>query len=99
MAVDQLVKFVEEGSIKNSVNYPKLCAGKKNGAFRIQILRKADNTFLAHLTKALAGKANIKNIVDKANADYAATVVDLDGELADLSLVSGLAGVIRCRIV
>lgn len=99
MAVDELVKFVEEGQIKNSVNFPPLIGGKLNGNHRILILRHADDGFLAKLTAALAGKAEVKSIVDKTNQLYASTLVDLKDVFTDLKLINQFDSVIKTRIV
>jgi D-3-phosphoglycerate dehydrogenase len=99
MAVDQLVKFVEEGSIKNSVNYPNLCASKRNGNYRILILRQADDGFLGKLTSAVSGKGVIKNIVDKSNNKFAATLVDFEGPFTETRIITDLPGVIRIRVI
>lgn len=99
MAVDQLVNFVEEGSIKNAVNYPSICAGKLSGVSRVLILRRADDGFLAKLDKTLSGKAEVKNIADKTDLQYAATVVDFALKFSNTDLIDQLDGVIRTRIV
>ncbi len=102
MAVKQLKDFMENGNIKNSVNFPNCDAGVCSSAGRITILHKNIPNMLAQFTTIFSSaNVNIADMVNKSKGDYAYTVLDVETsitpEVADK--LSAINGVLKVRIV
>ncbi|MCP4714235.1 MAG: phosphoglycerate dehydrogenase [Deltaproteobacteria bacterium] len=101
MAVQQLRNFLENGNIKNSVNYPD-CFLAPSGAQRIIIANKNVPNIIGQLTPILAQQnINIAEMLNKSKGEYAYTIIDIDGS-ADDALVGKLKaveGVIMVRVI
>ena len=102
MAVNQLVDFIENGNIKNSVNYPALDMGVCSKAARIAINHQNIPNILSQLTGAMAeANVNISDMQSKSKGDYAYTMLDLDSTATEAvaDKIRDIAGVIKVRIV
>jgi len=102
MAVKQLRDYMENGNIKNSVNFPNCDAGICNTAGRIAILHKNIPNMLAQFTAAFSSvDANISDMVNKSRGDYAYTVIDVETPLTaqDAEKLAAIKGVLKVRIV
>lgn len=102
MAVRQIVDFVENGNIRNSVNYPNCDAGICYAAGRVAICHKNVVNMINGFTKVI-GEAglNIDNLTNKAKGEYAYTIIDLESP-ADEKIVNQLKeidGVTSVRVV
>jgi len=99
MATDELMRYVEHGSIKNSVNFPALDPGRKQNKYRIQILYKDSEEFLGSLTRALEGIVSLGNLINRAKNGYGVAVVDFDAETneAAIEISKKMKGVLRVR--
>ena len=101
MAAKQLVDYIENGNIVNSVNYPSL-SGPKTGVSRICIHHKNVANMIAQFTTAVSNAGiNIDSMADKSKGDYAYSIIDVDGK-ADEKLVKAIKeidGVIRVRVI
>lgn len=100
MAVAQVVDYLENGNISNSVNFPDCHMGACSAAGRIVILHRNIPNSLGQFTAAVAAEGiNIAALLNKSKADLAVTMLDLDCAapqcLADR--ISGMAGVLRVR--
>lgn len=84
MAVKELIDFLENGNIKNSVNYPNCDMGvKEEGKCRITILHRNVPNMIGQFTTILAeDNINIANMSNKSRKEYAYTMIDAEGELA-----------------
>ena len=99
MAVEELKDFIENGNIKNSVNYPAINAGVKNGAARICICHTNVPGVINKFTKVIAdSNANINTILSQSKGEFAYTILDTD-KAVDAKLFNGLEGVIRVRVI
>ncbi len=102
MAVEQIRDYLEQGNIKNSVNYPALDMGICTSAGRIAINHKNIPNMLGRITSVL-GEANINvaNISNAGRKDYAYTLVDVDSKVDDtiVEKLSAIDGVLKVRIV
>lgn len=102
MAVRQLRDYIENGNIKNSVNYPDCSLGECNNAQRIAICHRNIPNIISTFTSTLAGEGvNISNMVNKSRGEYAYTLIDADARVAD-SVIAGIAlteGIIKVRVV
>lgn len=84
MAVKEVKDFLENGNIKNSVNYPNCNMGEKEeGKSRITILHRNVPNMIGQFTTILAeDNINIDNMSNKSRKEYAYTMIDAEGELA-----------------
>jgi D-3-phosphoglycerate dehydrogenase len=102
MAVKQLIDYMENGNIKNSVNYPNCDAGICTTAGRIAILHRNIPNMLTQFTGAFSAvNVNITDMVNKSKGDYAYSVIDVE-EPINATVAEKLAaikGVLKVRIV
>ncbi|MBB2182253.1 phosphoglycerate dehydrogenase [Lachnospiraceae bacterium MD1] len=102
MAVKQLMDYMENGNIKNSVNYPNCDAGVCRAAGRIAIHHKNIPNMLSQFTSAFSAvNVNISDMVNKSRGDYAYTVLDVDSSNnSDVAAkLSAIQGVLKVRVV
>ena len=101
MAVAELKDFLENGNIRNSVNFPA-CYAPKCGASRITVIHKNEKSVISAITDVI-GKAgcNIENFVSQSRGEYAYAIVDTTEELSadTVATVSALPSVIKCRVI
>ncbi len=102
MAVKEIVDFMDNGNIKNSVNYPSCDAGVCSSEGRIAINHRNIPNMLSQFTTVFAAEnINIDNMVNKSRGDYAYTVLDI-GVSSPETLVeklSAIEGVLKVRVV
>ena len=102
MAVQQLRYYMENGNIKNSVNYPRCDMGVCQTAGRIAFLHKNTKGTIGTFTACLGDAGiNIDNMSNKSKGDFAYTMMDVDAEVpADVvEKMSNLPGVFRARVI
>ena len=72
MAVKELVDYMENGNINNSVNYPSCNMGVCSSVSRVAINHRNVKNMLGQFTNMLAeADVNITNMVNKSKGDYA----------------------------
>ena len=101
MAADELRDFLENGNIRNSVNFPA-CSAPRQGASRITVIHKNEKSVISAITEIIGGAGcNIENFVSQSRGEYAYAIVDTTETIpADaVKAVSALPSVIRCRVV
>ncbi len=102
MAVTQVMNYLENGNIVNSVNFPNCDMGVCASQGRITILHKNIPNSLGRFTTAMAGEnVNIAGLMNKSRGEYAYTMLDLDHKPSE-SVVEGLRnieGVLRVRVI
>ena len=101
MAARELIDYIENGNIVNSVNLPEITM-PRSGEHRICVIHKNIPNMLTAITGIFAGDGvNIENLLNKSKGDYAYTM--LDTGTADTAAVSdkisAIEGVIRVRVI
>ncbi len=92
MAALQVMDYIENGNIKNSVNYPAVDAGICADNARITICHKNVPNMVAQFTTILGeNNINISNMVNKSRGDYAYTILDVDNK--DDGIIEKLANI------
>ena len=102
MAVRQMMDYLENGNIVNSVNFPNCEMGVCATAGRITILHKNIPNSLSRFTTAMASEnINIDGLVNKSRGDYAYTMLDLDHTPSAHAVeeLKKIDGVLRVRII
>lgn len=102
MAVNQVMDFIENGNIKNSVNFPACDMGVCKTAGRITILHRNVPNMLTQFTQVFSEKnINISEMSNKSRGNYSYAMMDLDSvateELA--KAIAAIDGVLKVRIV
>lgn len=102
MAVDELMDYLENGNIRNSVNYPSCDMGVCSNVGRVAILHKNIANMITQFTAAF-GEAgiNISDMTNKSRGEYAYTLMDIAAAADEkiLARLNGIDGVFRVRVV
>ena len=100
MAVNEIVDFIENGNIKNSVNYPACSLGVCKTEGRVSVCHKNIAGLINKMTELFASKnINICDMVSKSRGDYAYTIFDIDGKVTSVETLTNTEGVLRARII
>ena len=101
MAAHELVDFLENGNIVNSVNFPTVTVPKSGGT-RICITHKNVPNILAQITAVLGEEhINIENLGNGSKGDYAYTIVDTSSTIPaeTTDKFNAIADIIRVRVI
>ena len=101
MAARELIDYIENGNIVNSVNLPEITM-PRSGKHRVCIIHRNIPNMLTAITGIFAGdNVNIENLLNKSRGNYAYSMLDIDE--ADTSAVAdkigAIDGVIRVRVI
>lgn len=102
MAVKEIMDYMENGNIKNSVNYPTCDVGVCTVEGRIAINSRNIPNMLSQFTSVFAAEnINIENMVNKSRGNYAYTVLDIVAPSTDVLVkkLSAIDGVLKVRII
>ena len=102
MAVKELRNFLENGNIKNSVNFPNCDMGICVAVGRIAICHKNIPNMISQFTKILGGEGvNIADMTNKSKGEYAYTLIDLESTVSREALeeLRAVEGVSKVRVV
>ena len=102
MAVKQIIDYLENGNIKNSVNYPNCDAGTCVDEGRLTINHKNIPNMISQFTKVLGDAGvNISNMTNKSKGDLAYTILDVATPISQevAKNLKSINGVYRVRIV
>ena len=101
MAAHELQDYLENGNITNSVNMPAVSM-ERSGEARICVIHHNIPNTLAQITSIVSGAGmNVENLANKSRKDYAYTMLDVNGKVADAMVeqIKGIEGVIRVRVM
>ena len=101
MAAHELQDYLENGNITNSVNMPAVSM-ERSGEARICVIHHNIPNTLAQITSIVSGAGmNVENLANKSRKDYAYTMLDVNGKVADAMVeqLKGIEGVIRVRVM
>lgn len=102
MAVKEMMDYLENGSIKNSVNYPNCEVAKLISKARITLLHKNIPSMITKFTTVLSSyNVNIEEMVNKSRGDYAYSVFDIDTEVTEemKKALEEIEGVLKVRAI
>lgn len=101
MGAAELIDFLENGNIRNSVNMPFACA-EKSGAARITVIHKNQPNMIATITDTISKDGvNIANFEDKNRGEIAYSIIDVDSEVSEQVVedIKKIDGVVRVRVI
>ena len=102
MAVKQVMNYIENGNIVNSVNFPNCDMGICTKAARIAILHKNIPNLLSRFTAAVAAEnVNISDMLNRSKGENAYTMLDVDHCVSDavVEQLKSIEGVLRVRLI
>ena len=102
MAVKQVMNYLENGNIVNSVNFPTCDMGVCTKPARVTILHRNIPNLLSRFTTAVAACGiNISDMLNRSKGEFAYTMLDLDGDVSDASVehLKQIDGVLRVRVI
>lgn len=102
MAVKEMVDYLENGNIANSVNYPNCDMGKVGKNKRIVLLHHNIPNMIGQFTKVLAkDNMNIADLVNKSKGEYAYTMIDIDSDVPETVAedLRAINDVLRVRVL
>ena len=102
MAVEEVIDFLENGNIHNSVNYPNCDHGKCTTAARITVCHRNLPGKIAQFTSIIGElNINIADITSKSRGDYAYCIIDIETDPTDeiKSALESIDGVTKVRII
>ena len=102
MAVKQVMDYLKNGNIVNSVNYPNCDMGVCQTAGRITILHRNIHNSLGRFTAAIAAdNVNIDGLMNKSRGEYAYTILDFDQHPSETVVehLKQVEGVVRVRVI
>ena len=102
MAVKEVMDFLENGNIRNSVNYPNCDMGYRDGKTRITILHHNVPNMIGQFTTLLAeAGVNISDMTNKSKKEYAYTMIDIEGGLNEeiKEKLGTIKDVLRVRVI
>ncbi len=101
MAADELRNYLENGNIRNSVNFPAVSLAR-SGAQRLCIIHRNIPAMLANITLQLSKDGvNVENMTNKSRGDWAYTIVDVGTPVEGhvMADIQNIPGVIRLRAI
>jgi D-3-phosphoglycerate dehydrogenase len=102
MAAEQLRDFLENGNIRNSVNYPEAVMPRVPGTTRLLIANSNVPNMVGQISTTLAaGGVNIADLLNKSRGEHAYTLIDADDSIdaATFAAVRGIEGVLTARLI
>jgi len=102
MAAEQLRDFLENGNVRNSVNYPEAVLPRLPNTTRLGVANRNVPNMVGQISTALAmHRINIADLLNKSRGEYAYTLIDADGALGAevLEEIRAIAGVLSARIL
>ncbi|MBK8115856.1 MAG: phosphoglycerate dehydrogenase [Candidatus Accumulibacter sp.] len=102
MAANQLVDYLENGNIVNSVNFPKITMERSRGTSRITFSNDNVSGVLGHVLSVLAdNKVNVVDMVNKSRGELAFNIMDVERVPGNavIDAIKAVDHVIRVRVI
>ena len=102
MAVNQVMEYLENGNIINSVNYPDCDMGACTTVSRIAVNHKNIPNMVSQITSILADhNINIADMINKSRGDWAYTMLDIENESTKeiVTALEHIEGVVKVRVI
>jgi D-3-phosphoglycerate dehydrogenase / 2-oxoglutarate reductase len=100
MAVETLKDFLENGNLRNSVNFPEAVLPRIPGTYRLAIANANVPNMVGQISTALAAAGlNIADLLNKSRGEVAYTIIDTDAPIpaASVAQVRAIHGVLSAR--
>ena len=101
MAANQLVDYLENGNITNSVNFPAVSLPRSSKA-RVCVLHRNVKEILSKILSIVASQGiNVAHMLDQSKGDYAYLILELDDVpgTASIDLIRSMSDILRVRLI
>lgn len=101
MGASELIDFLENGNIKNSVNMPAVSMSK-SGSVRVTVIHKNQPNMIATITDTISRDGvNIASFQDKNKGEYAYSIIDCDSDVSSSVVgdIEAIDGVVKVRVI
>ena len=102
MAANQIMDYLENGNIVNSVNFPAVSMARTTGTSRITFSNDNVSGVLGNVLSILAErKVNVIDMMNKSRAELAYNIIDVENapDQSVLSAIEAAPHVIRARVI
>jgi D-3-phosphoglycerate dehydrogenase len=102
MAANQLMDFLENGNITNSVNFPAIAMARRPGTWRITFANDNVPGVLGHVLSVLASnQVNVVDMINKSRGELAFNIMDVEHEpsAAVVAAIQATEHVVRVRVI
>ncbi len=102
MVAETLRDYLENGNIRNCVNYPEAVLPRTSGTTRIAVANSNVPNMVGQISTALAARQlNIAELLNKSRGEYAYTLIDTDGVVSadTIAEIRAIEGVLAARVV
>ena len=102
MAVDELMDYVENGNIRNSVNFPACDMGVCHAPGRIGVLHKNVPSIISGLSTVCGESGvNIEKMINQSRGEYAYSLMDISeaNAVAIADAISSKEGILKVRVI
>ena len=102
MAANELVDYLENGNIKNSVNFPSCDMGVCQVEGRVALLHKNIPNMIGQITSAFAKNGyNISDLTNKSKGSKAYTLIDIESKASDslINELNAIEGILKVRVI
>ena len=101
MVAEQVRDFLENGNIRNSVNFPEAVLPRVPDTTRLGVANRNVPNMVGQISTCLAAeRLNIADLLNKSRGEYAYTLIDIDGGVTDelLARIRTIDGVLAARL-
>lgn len=102
MAANELVDYLENGNIKNSVNFPSCDMGVCQVEGRVALLHKNIPNMIGQITSAFAKNGyNISDLTNKSKGSKAYTLIDIESRASEelVKELNAIDGILKVRVI
>ena len=102
MAANELVDYLENGNIKNSVNFPSCDMGVCQVEGRVALLHQNIPNMIGQITSAFAKNGyNISDLTNKSKGSKAYTLIDIESKASDslINELNAIVGILKVRVI
>jgi D-3-phosphoglycerate dehydrogenase / 2-oxoglutarate reductase len=102
MVAEQLRDFLENGNIRNSVNFPEAVLSRVPNTTRLAIANSNVPNMVGQISTCLAAaKLNIADLLNKSRGEFAYTLIDADGAVSQdvVDKIAAIEGVLSARLI
>ena len=102
MVADQVRDYLENGNVRNSVNFPEVAMPRSDKGDRLAVVNANVPNMLGQISTALAdAQLNIDDMMNRSRGDLAYTVVDVEGRISEevVARIATIEGVLAVRLI
>jgi len=102
MVADTLREFLENGNVRNCVNYPEAVLPRVPNTTRLAIANSNVPNMVGQISTCLAtAQLNIADLLNKSRGEYAYTLIDADGSIGEelVARIRRIEGVLAARVI